>query len=144
MVKYYSFVVFISVLLPKFLLKLMHKCTIHTTVNTAPEHGCRLDAGRVHGTWFTRTVNTVRFHGRVVCRVISKCPSNGKKIANMMSLQTGNKLSYTTEFVITYEKEKFKKVTVVGYHVCLYAIAEIRRTKTTTFLLDTQRDYASQ
>ena len=54
----------------------MHKCSIHTTVNTAPEHGCRLDAGRVHV--FTRTVNTVRFHGPVVCRVISKCPSNGK------------------------------------------------------------------
>jgi len=32
-----------------------------------------------------------------------------EKIANMMSLQTENKLSYTTEFVITYEKEKIEK-----------------------------------
>ena len=62
----------------------------------------------------------------------------------MMSLPTGNKLSYTSEFVITYEKEKIEKVTVVGYHVGLYDIAEMKRTKTTTFLLDTQRDYASQ
>ena len=69
------------------------------------------------GPRFTRTVNTVRFRGRVVCRVISKYFSN-EKIANMMSLQTGNKLSYTTEFVITFEKEKMEKVTVVGYHIC--------------------------
>ena len=62
----------------------------------------------------------------------------------MMSLQTGNKLSYTTEFVITYEKEKMEKVTVVNYHVGLYAISEMRRTKTTTFLLETQRNYVSQ
>ena len=61
-----------------------------------------------------------------------------------MSLQTRNKLSYTAEFVITYEKEKMEKGTVVGYHVGLYAIAEMRRTTTTTFLLDTQQDYASQ
>ena len=144
MVKYYSFVVFIFLLLPKFLLELMHKCTTHTTVNTAPEHGCRLDAGRVHGT----SVYTNREHGSFSRPCCLSCyiqvSFQRKKIANMMSLQTGNKLSYTTEFVITYEKEKMEKVTVVGYHVGLYAIAEMRRTKTTTFLLDTQRDYASQ
>ena len=31
-----------------------------------------------------------------------------------MSLQTGNKLSYTTEFVITYEKEKIKKLLLLA------------------------------
>jgi len=98
---------------------------------------CSRDLG-LHEPW-TRFVFTA-----VLFVVLYPSVLPTEKIANMMSLQTENKLSYTTEFVITYEKEKIEKVTVVGYHVGLYAIAKMRRTKTTTFLLDTQRDYASQ
>ena len=77
------------------------------------------DPGRVHGT----SVYTNRKHGlfsRPVFNFVVLYPSvlPTEKIANMMSLQTGNKLSYTTEFVITYEKEKMEKVTVVGYRIC--------------------------
>ena len=41
------------------------------------------------------------------------------------------------------KRKKWKKLLLLAtIYVGLYAIAEMRRTKTKTFLLDTQRDYA--
>ena len=116
MVKYYSFVVFISVLLPKFLLELMHKCTIHTTVNTAPEHGCRLDPGRVYVT----SVYTNREHGSFSLPCCLSCYIQVSFQKNSEYNVTANKKQ-----IVVYDwicnnivKEKMEKVTVVGYHIC--------------------------
>ena len=104
MVKCYSFVVFISLLFTQ----------IFVRTNAVMLDSHYHDPGRVHGT----SVYTNREHGLFSRPCCLSCyiqvSFQRKKIANMMSLQTRNKLSYTAEFVITYEKEKMEKGTVAA------------------------------